>query len=173
SSPTAPPAARPPRGVARSTPVAIAIPAIGVRSRLLTVGLNPDGTIQVPPLFATPSDAAWFDGSPTPGQVGSAVIEGHIDTYKGPSVFFRLGALRPGDTVDVTLADRTVAVFRVTGVRQYAKDNFPTLTVYGDTSYPSLRLITCGGAFDSATGHYVSNTVVFASLVAHHPAATG
>jgi hypothetical protein len=151
--------------LARSRPVSIAIPAIGVNSRLLALGLNPDGTLQVPPLMAEPSLAAWYTGSPAPGQDGTSVIEGHVDTYKGPSVFFRLGDLRPGDTVDVTLADGIVAIFRITGVRQYPKDSFPTLTVYGDTAYPSLRLITCGGSFDYATRHYLSNTVVFASLI--------
>ncbi len=114
----------------RSEPVSIDIPAIGVRSSLLHLGLNPNGTLQVPPLFAEPSEAAWYKYSPTPGQAGSSIIEGHVDTYKGPSVFFRLGALVPGDTVNVTLADGTVA-----------------------------------GDFDYSTGHYLSNVVVFASLV--------
>lgn len=154
--------------LAASPPVSVAIPAIGVSSQLLHLGLNPDGTIAVPPLTAKPSQAAWFTGSPTPGQNGSSVIEGHVDSYQGTAVFFRLGDLRPGDTVDVTLADGTVGVFRVTGVRQYAKDDFPTLTVYEDTTYPSLRLITCGGDFDHHTGHYLSNTVVFASLTSSH-----
>jgi LPXTG-site transpeptidase (sortase) family protein len=118
--------------------------------------------------IATPSKAAWYNGSPTPGQIGTSVIEGHIDTYKGPSVFFRLGALRPGDTADVTLTDGTVAVFRVTGVRQYPKSDFPSISVYEDTTYPSLRLITCGGRFDYTTHGYLSNTVVYAILVSSH-----
>lgn len=155
-------------GLAASPPISVTIPAIGVHSQLLHLGLNPDGTIAVPPLTAVPSQAAWFTGSPTPGQIGTSVIEGHVDSYQGPAVFFRLGNLKPGDTADVTLADGTVAVFRVTGVRAYAKDNFPTLAVYEDTAYPSLRLITCGGDFDHATGHYLANTVVFASLIASH-----
>ena len=155
----------------RSEPVSIDIPAIGVRSRLLYVGLNPDGTIQVPPLFAKPSEAAWYKYSVTPGQIGASVIEGHVDTYRGPSVFFRLGALRPGDTVDITLADGTVATFRVTGVRQYLKTQFPTKMVYGPTDYAALRLMTCGGAFDDSTRQYLSNTIVFASLVSARTAA--
>jgi sortase (surface protein transpeptidase) len=157
----------PPRsaGMARSTPASITIPAIGVRSPLLTVGLDAHGAIQVPPLYARPSKAAWYKNSPTPGQIGTSVIEGHIDTYQGPAVFFRLGALRPGDTVDVTLTDGAIAVFRVTGVRQYPKNDFPAITVYIDTPYPSLRLITCGGRFDSATHGYLSNTVVYATLI--------
>lgn len=158
----------------RSEPVSIDIPAIGVKSNLLHLGLNPDGTIQVPPLFAQPSEAAWYKYSPTPGQVGSSIIEGHVDTYKGPSVFFRLGALVPGDTVDVTLANGTVAVFRVTGVRLYPKTSWPWRTIFASTHYAALRLITCGGAFDSGTRHYLSNTVVFASLVgAKRPSSHG
>lgn len=157
----------------RSEPVSIEIPAIGLQSNLLHLGLNPDGTIQVPPLFAQPSRAAWYKYSPTPGQIGSSVIEGHIDTYQGPSVFFRLGALRPGNQVDVTLADRTVAVFRVTGVRLYPKTNWPWHVVFGSANYPALHLVTCGGTFDYNTREYLSNTVVFASLVSSKPAEPG
>jgi hypothetical protein len=148
----------------RSRPVSVDIPAIGVDSDLLHLGLNPDGTIQVPSLYARPNQAAWYKYSATPGQIGASVIEGHVDTRQGPAVFFRLGALRPGNHVDVTLADGVVAVFRVTAVRQYPKSNFPTRAIYGGTDYAALHLITCGGVFDSASGHYLSTTVVFASL---------
>ena len=148
----------------RSEPVSVDIPAISVNSALLHLGLNPDGTIQVPSLYARPDQAAWYKYSATPGQTGASVIEGHVDTRQGPAVFFRLGALRPGNHVDVTLADGVVAVFRVTAVRRYPKSNFPTRAIYGTTDYAALHLITCGGAFDSASGHYLSTTVVFASL---------
>jgi len=148
----------------RSVPVSLSIPAIGVSSRLIRLGLGSDGTMQVPPLFAKPSEAGWYEYSPTPGQVGPSVIVGHIDTYQGPSVFYRLGAMRPGEEVDVGLADGTTAVFRVTGVRAYSKASFPSSTVYGPTNNAALRLITCGGDFDPATGHYLGSTVVFASL---------
>ncbi|MGH9099930.1 MAG: sortase domain-containing protein, partial [Acidimicrobiales bacterium] len=115
------------------------------------------------------NEAAWYEYSPTPGQLGPAVIEGHIDSAaEGPSVFFDLGALVPGDHVDVARADGTVAVFTVTGVREYPKTSFPTTAVYGNTDFAALRLITCGGAFDYATGHYLDNTIVFASLTSHH-----
>ena len=148
----------------RSLPVSIAIPAIGVKSKLLRLGVNSDGTIRVPSLDATPGKAAWYKYSATPGQIGVSVIEGHVDTHKGPGVFFRLGSLRPGDTVEVRLADGTTAVFRITGVRQYLKSKFPAKTIYAATRYSALRLITCGGNFDYTTGHYLSATVVFASL---------
>jgi hypothetical protein len=156
--------ARGPR-LPRSEPVAVSIPAIGVRSSLLHLGLNADGTIQVPSVYNRPMEAAWYKYSVTPGQIGSSVIEGHVDTLQGPAVFFRLGALRPGNSIAVTLANGVTAVFRVTGVREYAKDDFPTKTIYGASHYAELHLITCGGAFDFSTGHYLSSTVVFASLV--------
>jgi len=162
-------AGRGPR-LTRSEPVAVSIPAIGVQSSLLHLGLNADGTIQVPSLYKQPQEAAWYKYSVTPGQIGSSVIEGHVDTLNGPAVFYRLGALRPGNTIDVTLADGVTAVFRITGVREYPKDNFPSKTIYGASDYAALRLITCGGAFDFSTGHYLSSTVVFASLVTSHGA---
>ena len=148
----------------RSVPVSVDIPAIGVASRLLRLGVNPDGTIQVPSLTTSAGLAAWLRYSATPGEIGASVIEGHVDSLAGPAVFFRLGALRPGDAVDVTLADGVTAVFRVTGVREYLKSEFPAKAIYGASDYAALRLITCGGAFDYATGHYLSSTVVFASL---------
>jgi Sortase domain len=160
----------------RSLPVSVDIPAIGVRSKLLHLGLNSDGSIQVPSLETSADLAAWYKYSATPGQVGSSVIEGHVDSQQGPAVFFRLGALRPGDIIEVTLADGITAIFRVTGVREYAKAHFPAKTVYGSTDFAALRLITCGGAFDYATGHYLSSTVVFAALTSarsgHGPART-
>lgn len=163
--PQAPPSAQP-STPALSAPGSVAIPAIRVHSTLLTVGLTRRGTVQVPPLFS--GKAAWYKGSPAPGQIGTSLIEGHVDTYKGPSVFYRLGNLRPGNIVDVTLADGTVTVFRVSSVRQYAKSSFPALSVYGYTDYPSLRLITCGGTFDYATRQYLDSTVAFAKLVSWH-----
>jgi hypothetical protein len=156
----------------RSAPVSVEIPAIGVHSALLRLGVKRSGAMQVPPLQRA-SLAAWYKYSVTPGQIGTSVIEGHIDNDRGPAVFYRLGALRPGDLVNVRLADGVTAVFRVTGVRQYLKARFPARTVYRDaTRFAALRLITCGGAFDYATGQYLSSTVVYAFLVASRPAAT-
>src|SRR5215469_4017503 len=157
----------------RSLPLSVDIPAIGVHSRLLRLGVNPDGTMQVPSLITNAGEAAWYKYSATPGQIGAAVIEGHVDSYHGPAVFFRLGALRPGDIIDVTRADGVTAIFRVTGVREYSKSEFPARAIYDGGDYAALRLITCGGPFDPATGHYLSSTVVFASLTsykaANHP----
>jgi hypothetical protein len=157
--------------LAASEPVRLDIPAIGVGTVMHPLGLNPDRTVQVPPLTKD-SWAGWYRNSPAPGQLGPAVILGHIDSARyGPGVFFKLGALRPGDTVSVTRADRTVAVFRVDRVAEFAKDHFPTLDVYGNTDRAALRLITCGGKFDLSAHSYEDNIVAFASLVSSHPAA--
>jgi hypothetical protein len=157
----------------RSFPVSVDIPAIGVHSVLLRLGVKANGAMQVPPLRRRPSAAGWYEYSVTPGQIGTSVIEGHVDNDQGPAVFFRLGALRPGNTVTVRLADGITAVFRVTGVRQYLKSRFPAKTVYRPTRFAALRLITCGGAFDYATGQYLSSTVVFAALASSRPAGHG
>ena len=107
---------------------------------------------------------AWYDGSPTPGETGPSVIEGHVTWGGRPSVFFDLGALAPGDRVSVLRADGSIAEFEVYDAARYPKDSFPTLEVYGRTEGPELRLITCGGDLD-ADGHHLDNTVVFARLV--------
>ena len=109
--------------------------------------------------------AGWYTGSPRPGAVGSAIIVGHIDSETGPGVFYRLSELRGGDDVFVRRADGTTAEFRVTSIQTYLKDQFPTDKVYGPTPDAELRLITCGGAFDPATSHYLSNIVVYATEV--------
>ena len=157
------------RPLRHSIPVSIDIPAIGVHSRLLRLGVKADGSIAVPPLYKRPSQAAWYKYSVTPGERGTSLIEGHVDNYDGPAVFFRLGALHPGDRVDVTLADGITAVFRVTGVRQYLKSRYPAKVIYRTTRYAALRLITCGGAFDYTTRQYLSSTVVFAALTSSRP----
>jgi sortase (surface protein transpeptidase) len=144
-------------------PVSLTIPEIGVSTRLTTLGLTKQGTVQVP---STTKVAGWYTGSPRPGAVGPAIILGHIDSYKGPGVFFRLSVLRPGDLVHVQRSDHSTVTFRVTAVQAYQKDHFPAQAVYGATPDAELRLITCGGAFDSATGHYLSNIVVYATQTA-------
>jgi hypothetical protein len=156
--------------LAKSMPTHLSIPAIGVDSDLVQLGLNPDHSVQVPSLGAE-SKAGWYRYSPTPGQVGPSILLGHIDSARyGPGVFFKLGALRKGDTVSVRRADNTVAVFRVDAVAEYPKDHFPTLTVYGNTDHAALRLITCGGKFNLSSHNYEDNIVAFASLVSAHAA---
>lgn len=168
--PPPPPTSEPPavRGpvLAAAQPTSIRIPAIDVSSPVNTVGLNPDNTMEVPQPGPLYDQAAWYRYSPTPGEPGPSVITGHIDSAEdGPSVFFRLGDLKPGQQISVGRADGSTAVFAVESVRTYPKDVFPRLTVYGDTDHAALRLITCSGTFDRATGHYRDNIVVFARLV--------
>ena len=158
----------------RSLPVSIAIPAIGVHSHVIELGLGPNNTLQVPPLTqAGVQETGWYDLGPTPGQVGPAVIVGHVDSYQGPGALYRLGALRPGDQIYVTRADGTVAIFRVDAVDQYSKVSFPTEQVYGPVSYAGLRVITCGGQFDYQTHHYLSNIVIYAVLTGSRASTSG
>ena len=142
-------------------PVWLSVPAIGVRTSLVDLGLRKNGTLQVPSSTAV---AGWYTGSPRPGAVGATVIAGHVDSRSGPGIFFWLRTLRPGDRVYVGRADGTMAVFTVTAVRRFAKDQFPTAAVYGPVPDAELRLITCGGVFDRSLGSYLSNVVVFARL---------
>jgi sortase (surface protein transpeptidase) len=148
-----------------SIPLSITIPAIKVDSTLLKLGRTTTGALEVPPPGPTYNDAGWYKYSPTPGSLGPSVIAGHVDSAAdGPSVFYRLGALHRGDSVRVARSDGTIAIFTVRDVLRFRKTAFPTQLVYGNTDYAALRLITCGGPFNSATGHYEDNVVVLASL---------
>lgn len=150
----------------RSRPIALDIPAIDVHSVLRTVGRTAEGALETPAPGPHYDDAAWYRHSPTPGSLGPAILLGHVDSATdGPSVFFRLGELRRGDRISVSRADGSTATFLVDEVRRYSKDDFPTELVYGDIDHAGLRVLTCGGAFDDSTGHYLDNIVVFASLV--------
>jgi len=156
--------AAPPPAASRTVaePVSLLIPAIGVRTRLVHLGITSGGTLQVP---GTTAVAGWYTGSPRPGEPGGAVIAGHIDSRQAKGVFYLLRLLRPGERVFVRRADGTLAAFQITVVRSYPKTRFPTSAVYGPTPDAQIRLITCGGTFDWTTGHYLSNTIVYASLV--------
>jgi sortase (surface protein transpeptidase) len=128
----------------------------------MALGLRTDGSMQVP-VGGFP--AGWYTGGPTPGELGPAVIAGHVD-MRGPAVFYALHNVAPGDRVTITRADGSRPVFRVTAVAQFPKDHFPTTLVYGNIDHAGLRLITCGGSFNSTSGHYEDNLVVFADFVA-------
>jgi sortase (surface protein transpeptidase) len=151
-----------PAAVARSVPVAVRIPALGLAVWLTQLGLNANGTVAVPTSVQVPG---WFSPGPSPGQVGSAVILGHVDSTQGPGVFFQLRTLQPGNQIEVNLADGVVATFKVTSVVEYQKTAFPDQKVYGSNGSSALQLVTCGGAFDAQTGHYLSNIVVYSSFV--------
>lgn len=138
-------------------PQSVSIPALGVSSSLVPLGLAADGQHEVPPL-SEPEQAGWFQPGPEPGEVGAAIILGHINGRGQPGVFADLGKLAVGDTVEVD--DRTFVVYDVV---RAPKDAFPRDRVYGGVDAPELRLITCGGAFDAASGNYLDNIIVFAS----------
>jgi hypothetical protein len=161
---TAPPG-RIPTALPRSNPVRVSIPAIDAASSLMPLGLNPDRTIQVPPL-SNPLQAGWYSLGPTPGEAGSSVILGHVDGHNEPGIFFRLRDLRPGNPVLVAREDGVTARFVVYRTEQVPKDDFPTEKVYAATNRPELRLITCGGSFDWLSGNYRDNVIVFAVLAA-------
>ncbi|MDI3418555.1 class F sortase [Streptomyces luteolus] len=146
-----------------SRPVRIRIPAIHVEAPLIALGLLPDGTLDVPP-GNLPQVAGWFQDGTTPGSAGTAVTAGHLDSATGPAVFYDLGALRAGHTVEVDREDGSTAVFTVDRVELVPGDAFPDARVYGQSDRPELRVITCGGAYSQSTGTYQGNTVVYARL---------
>jgi sortase (surface protein transpeptidase) len=159
---SAAPVPDPSPAAAAPAPVSLTIPAIGVHSRLTRLGLTAQGTLQVP---TSTSVAGWYTGSPRPGEIGSSVIAGHIDSYLGPGIFYRLAEMRPGERIYIRRANRSLAVFSVYAVRQYPKDHFPTGKVYGPAPDAELHLITCGGTFDYTTHSYLSNTVVYSTEI--------
>jgi len=146
---------------ATPVPVRIDIPRIGVTSSLDRLGRARNKTVEVPTRWEV---AGWYAGGTRPGDPGSAVILGHVDSKRGPAVFFRLRELRNGDEIEVGRADGSTVRFAVERVAQYDKQRFPTDEVYYPTLTPALRLVTCGGEFDATVGHYRSNVIVFATL---------
>lgn len=146
----------------RSEPTSITIPKINVSSSLVAVGLRRDGTMQTP---NSPNVAGWYDLAPTPGELGPAIIVGHVDSMDGPAIFWRLRELQPGDIIQISRADSTTVKFKIDAVKQFPQSNIPTQQIYGNLDYSGIRLITCGGVFNTSTRHYSDNTVVMGSLV--------
>lgn len=149
-------APRPPAAM----PVLLEIPDAGVAAQVGPVGLQEDRTMEVP---ADTTRVGWYEGLEAPGETGTAVLVGHLDSHTGPGVFHRLHTLVEGNEVTVTLADGSKPVFVVQRVLQFPKDEFPSLEVYAPTDEPTLRLVTCGGSFDRRRKHYEDNVVVFAT----------
>lgn len=149
--------------LAVAVPVRLDIPSIGVSTNLVSLGLEPDGTMQVPGHY---QEAGWYAGGPRPGEDGPAVIAGHVDSTTGPAVFFRLRELRGGDVVRVTRGDGSVARFVIDRLEQFPKSSFPTTLIFGPTPGPTLRVVTCGGAFDETRRSYLQNVVAFATPAA-------
>ncbi|GII90147.1 class F sortase [Sinosporangium siamense] len=153
-----------PEKLDRSPPMLLSIPRLGITVKPTRLGLRPDGTVEVPPLDR-PEEAGWYSRGASPGERGGAVILGHVDGRGKAGVFHKLHTLRRDDTITVNRADHTVVTFAVESVEQVAKSRFPAQRVYGDPGHPGLRLVTCGGTFDKATGHYSDNVVVYARSV--------
>jgi len=158
-----------PAAMLPATPTRVRIPVIDVNAPLTAIALGSDGHL-VPPPEQNRNLAGWYQDGTSPGAVGTAVIAGHVDNYSGPAVFYNLGSLKKGMTVDVDRADRTTAVFTVDAVEAFADNNFPDDKVYGAASRPELRLITCGDGFSKSRQQYLGNVVVFAHLTSavHH-----
>ncbi|MGW3517747.1 class F sortase [Streptomyces hydrogenans] len=166
--PTGTASAAPVKPLARSLPVRVQLPAAAVDARgVLDLGLNADGTVEVPSV-AQADRIGWYGKGVTPGETGPAVLIGHFDTARGPAVLKDVSKVRVGDEITVTRADGTAAVFRVRELQQVDKDAFPTEKVYGDTRRPELRVITCGG--ELADGHRPDNIILYADLVTARPA---
>jgi Sortase domain len=144
-----------------AAPIRVQLPSLGVDSTLARLGVDASGALVPPSDFG---EAGWFAEGPAPGEVGPAVIAGHVDSRTGPAVFFRLRDIAVGDPVLVGRSDGTTARFTVTTVARHPKDAFPTAEVYGPTPDAQLRLITCGGAFDRAGRSYLDNVIVYATL---------
>lgn len=143
-------------------PSRLVISKLGIDTGFVRLGMNDDGTMQVPAGY---SEVGWYQHSPTPGEIGPSVAVGHLDGPHGPAVFWRLHELVPGDMVEIHRIDGSVARFTITATAQFSQDNFPTNEVYGNINYAGLRLITCGGTFDRQAKRYSHNTVIYASLV--------
>lgn len=152
-------------------PVHVDIPRVGLHADVIRVGLTPAGAIDVPPLDQA-LKAGWYDGGPAPGQIGAAVIDGHVDSNQIPSphqgAFYQLGLVGIGDTVEVTRADHEIAVYQVDQVQSVSKLEFPTTRVYSPVTFAALRLITCGGDFDNAAHSYLNNVIIYAHLTGSH-----
>jgi LPXTG-site transpeptidase (sortase) family protein len=155
------PSPEPAESAELAQPVTVRVPALGIKARLQPLELDRRGRLQ-PPAYGR---AGWYAEGPEPGEPGAAVIAGHLDSTTGPDVFATLAQARRGHRVLVDLVDGTVAAFRVVDTAQFSQQEFPTDRVYADVRRPALRLITCGGDYDTATGRYLDNVVVFAAAL--------
>ncbi|MFJ2033385.1 class F sortase [Streptosporangium sp. NPDC087985] len=147
----------------KSRPVAVVVPRAKVNAPVVQIESGTDGTLESPPLERA-NLAGWDRLGPTPGEPGSAVIVGHLDTRTGPAVFAGLSQVRKGDAVLVTREDRTAVVFRVVAVQRVSKTAFPVSKVYRSLPHPAIRLVTCGGTYDFTRHSYDDNLIVYGDL---------
>lgn len=144
-------------------PVRLRVPSVGIDTTFAgPLGLNEDRTVEVPEEYDV---VGWYQFGPKPGELGPAVVLGHVDSYRGPAVFWSLQQISVGDTVEIERSDGTVGVFVVTQLEQHQQSGFPTAKVYGDIDHAGLRLITCSGTFDKGRQVYSHNLIVYAKLV--------
>ncbi|WP_165486018.1 class F sortase [Frankia sp. Cppng1_Ct_nod] len=148
--------------MADNRPTFLRIPGLGVAAAVGPVGLNADGTLEVPLSWG---QVGWYEYGPSPGEVGAAVLVGHYDSTTGPAVFYRIGKLKQSDIIDVNSTNGTVVRFTVDRLQEVSKNAFPETDVYGKVDRPELRLITCGGDFDKKTHHYLDNVIVYAHVI--------
>lgn len=154
-----------------AAPIRLRIPSVGIDTAFSeALGVNPDQTVEVPDSYET---VGWYEHGPRPGELGPAVVLGHVDSYEGPAVFFRLGQTDVGDMVEIERSDGSVAVFEITELVQREQSNFPTEAVYGDIDHAGLRLITCSGTYDRGKQVYSHNLIVFAELIEDTASTTG
>lgn len=146
-----------------SLPVRIIIPTLNITAEFETpLGLDSEGAVEVPEAYDT---VGWYKYGPTPGEIGPAVIFGHVDTYEGPAIFYSLGQLKEGDEIVVEREDGTSVTFAVQGFERVRQDEFPNDRVYGNLSYPGIRLVTCTGIYDKKSQHYSHNLIVYGKIV--------
>jgi sortase (surface protein transpeptidase) len=155
----------PERPAVEAYPLRVRIPEIGVDADVIDLGLNTDGTLEVPSNFA---QTGWYTGRSVPGEAGPSVVVGHVDSHSGPAVFYRLKDLEVGHVIEIDRSDGLIALYRVSEKENVLKDEFPTERVYGDTAEPTLRLVTCGGDFDRAVRSYQGNLIVFAQHLGNY-----
>jgi sortase (surface protein transpeptidase) len=154
--------------IAPSKPTSLNIPSIALSANIIETNLNADGSLEVTSDY---NSAGWYKQSPTPGEVGPAVISGHVDNYQGPAVFWSISKLRQGQLINIYREDKSQIVFVIDQIEQHAQSSLPVDKIYGPTNYPGLRLITCGGIYDRTARSYTHNTVVYARFhsITIHP----
>ena len=155
-----------PDDLPKGAPCRIKIRSIGVDAPVISLGLRSNGTLEVPTDY---SETGWWSGGAKPGQIGSTVVVGHVDNRRGPAVFYKLPKLKAGDIVTVSRVKRPPVHYVIEDLGTWAKANFPSEIVYGPTPISEIRLITCGGVFNRATGHYADNIIAFGRMIGSGP----
>lgn len=151
-----------PKNTDSPNPVLLTIPSLNISAGFEPLGLNPDRTLEVP---KNDMGVGWFIHGAKPGQIGTSIIVGHLDSVKGPAVFANLNKIKPGDKIIIKRDDGSVVTYRVDYLSKFSQDNFPTQAVYSPVSFAGIRLITCSGVWNKKTGHYSDNLVVFGSKI--------